>query len=183
VKKSVLTVLVFLAAFSLASKATPAAAQTFGVGWQLLDDTTGSETFPLGLDGNVSFPFMGPWSWVGDVSWNHKSVDDVSLTFLNVGVGAKFTFPSVKALSVQGLVGIDHSTGGVNIPSQVIFGVTVPGSSVSSSETDLMIQPGVIYTIPAGGIDVFVGGHFRHVFVSGGDDAFIVQAGVMFGKK
>src|SRR5262245_1051552 len=100
VKKSVVTVLIFLLSFVLAIAPKRVAAQaSVQFGYQFLryagQDGADGVNFPLGFAATGNFPLSGPWSAVGDLTWGRHSEelfgDDTSFSETTVSGGVRWT--------------------------------------------------------------------------------------------
>ena len=179
-KKVIPTLSIFLLSFILVGRATPAAAAdgiSIDAGYQFLWSSSSGQTttVPLGATAGVSIPLSSPWSVVGDVSWGQKS--DIafagsSTTILTFGAGARYTPVTMSTFApyFQAVVGIERTS---------VSGTFAGFGSVSSSDSNLMIQPGVGGTFAAGPLKAFVEGDYRRVFATVADNDLVVRAGIV----
>lgn len=136
----------FLAAALFVVSAIPAAAQTnaFSVGLAFLSDEGG-----VGVNADYSRALSSTgdrtMGWVGDVSFNHKSVggfgNDVSFNTFIVDGGVRLAGKASDKASwhVQGTAGIAHASLGIDNVTQSLCDLV--GIDCSASETAFLIMP------------------------------------------
>jgi hypothetical protein len=189
VKKSVWAVSTGLLSLAVIGYAAPAAAADgadIDVAYQYAHVSQGgeSESLPAGFAAGVAVPVSGPWSVVGDFSWNRKTlseggIDDLKFTATSFGGGLRFTPATMSQFMpyVQAVIGAEHDK------------VSSDSVGASDSSNNLMFQPGVGGAINlSGALKGFAEIDYRWVKGSDGGDAanvFLIRVGVIIpvGKK
>jgi hypothetical protein len=164
VKKVTPTLSVFVLAFALIGRATPAAAAdgiSVDAAYQFLwSSSNGSSTsIPAGFAAGVAIPLSSPWSIVGDFGWSRKSDTGVTSTATSIGGGLRYLPMTMSTFRpyAQAVVGVEMDKASVDSGS----------ISVSVTNTNLMIQPGVGGMFGVGSLQAFVEGDYRRVQASG----------------
>lgn len=161
----------------MVGQATPAAAAgvDVDVAYQYLHISSGGsgESAPAGFAAGITLPLASPWSVVGDFGWNRKSDGDAKFTPMSIGGGLRYTPASMAQVRpyLQAVAGLEMDKSSVS----------VLGSSVSNTETNFMLQPGVGGMFGLGNLHAFVEGDYRWVHATGGSaNDLVLRAGIIF---
>jgi hypothetical protein len=144
---------VFLAAALFAVSAIPAAAQTnaFSVGLALLDNDGG---VGINADYSKATSMKGndrTLGWVGDVSFNHKGLDDFGQDFsfntfmVDAGVRLAGKAGDKTSWHVQGTAGIGHRSASIDLNQSLCSSLGID-CSASAGDTSFLIMPAGAFT-------------------------------------
>jgi hypothetical protein len=185
VKRSVQLAGVWIFAAIVSAAATPASAQTVGprgmdasIGYQMLH--VPDETFPFGLNVDVSSPMTDRWRLVGELglAMDEQNEPNVSgdLNFFHFGAGPRLVAPMRRVQPfAQLLAGLVHARADL----------VVNGIPNDDNDWAFMLQPGVGINIPAGNVvNVFGQADYRRgFFKEEGDNEFRLSFGVRFALR
>jgi hypothetical protein len=166
----------------VAAAAEPAAAQRLDVGaaYQYLRVSGSGETesFPVGLNVDVSIPLAGALSAVGEVGWARRSESYEDLftekrTRLNFGGGIRWTLGASIRPWVQAILGALRASTTIEFQGDDI---------ADDTTTDFLVGTDGGVTLPVSGFDLFGAAGYRRIFSEdAGINGFRVLAGVRFG--
>jgi hypothetical protein len=134
------------------------------------------ETYPLGLNVDVSGRMKNGWTAVGEFGWSKDDQDDPAVTgslkFLHFGAGPRWTFPGVRVRPfAQVLAGGVHTDADTNL--------------TNDSDNAFMLQPGIGVVVPvATGWGVLGQLDYRRVFFKEeGDNEWRAVFGLRVGLR
>lgn len=181
-KNSVPVIAAAFLSLAIVSWATPAAAAgaDVDVAYQYLHVSAGGsgESVPAGFAAGINLPLNAPWSVVGDFGWNRKSENGGHFTATSFGAGLRYTSATMAQFKpyAQAVVGVENDKDSFSSGSV----------SVSNSQSNFMLQPGVGGMFDVSSLKAFAEVDYRWVHTSG-DSAndLVVRVGIIIpvGKK
>lgn len=130
----------------------------------------------LGLTGNAGYLMFGKKTFSnGFVEVESKS------SMIPVQLGAKYYFSEAQDGFYAGLqLGIHSFKSEVTIPSYTLFGVTIPGSTSSASESKLSYAPEIGYHLA----NLDLGARYQMVATEGSTTSYLgIRIAYVFGEK